>query len=117
MNSLPLSLSLREHSAAILQNGVSIVVNAQESSSRISRHHVRQIYALFGGDISVDLYLVRTEGFWEKHVEPCAKSQTKGEVGKATQTELGLHICLNLSPSLSPSTAPGAVACTSGQVY
>lgn len=41
---------------------------------------MRQIYALFGGDISVDLYLVRAEGFWEKHVEPCAKSQTKGEV-------------------------------------
>ncbi|KAH8418196.1 hypothetical protein KR222_000530 [Zaprionus bogoriensis] len=76
---LTLEYLKRALSAAILQNGVSIVVNAQESSSRISRQHVRQIYALFGGDISVDLYLVRAEGFWEKHVEPCAKSQTKGE--------------------------------------
>ncbi|KAM8710526.1 hypothetical protein ACLKA7_017185 [Drosophila subpalustris] len=76
---LTLDYLKRSLSAAILQNGVSIVVNAQESSSRISRQHVRQIYALFGGDISVDLYLVRAEGFWEKHVEPCAKSQIKGE--------------------------------------
>ncbi|KAH8278292.1 hypothetical protein KR044_009883 [Drosophila immigrans] len=76
---LTLEYLKRSLSAALLQNGVSIVVNAQESSSRISRQHVRQIYALFGGDVSVDLYLVRAEGFWEKHVEPCAKSQTKGE--------------------------------------
>ncbi|KAH8398248.1 hypothetical protein KR215_001210 [Drosophila sulfurigaster] len=76
---LTLDYLKRSLSAALLQNGVSIVVNAQESSTRISRQHVRQIYALFGGDISVDLYLVRAEGFWEKHVEPCAKSQTKGE--------------------------------------
>lgn len=76
---LTLDYLKRSLSAAILQNGVSVIVNAQESSSRISRQHVRQIYALFGGDISVDLYLVRAEGFWEKHVEPCAKSQTKGE--------------------------------------
>ncbi|KAH8305559.1 hypothetical protein KR059_001397 [Drosophila kikkawai] len=69
----------RSLSASVLQNGVSVVVNAQESSSRISRQQVRQIYALFGGDINVDLYLVRAEGFWEKHVEPCAKSQVKGE--------------------------------------
>ncbi|KAH8234808.1 hypothetical protein KR032_003567 [Drosophila birchii] len=69
----------RSLSASILQNGVSVVVNAQECSSRISRQQVRQIYALFGGDINVDLYLVRAEGFWEKHVEPCAKSQVKGE--------------------------------------
>ncbi|XP_041631460.1 SEC14 domain and spectrin repeat-containing protein 1-B [Drosophila kikkawai] len=69
----------RSLSASVLQNGVSVVVNAQESSSRISRQQVRQIYALFGGDIKVDLYLVRAEGFWEKHVEPCAKSQIKGE--------------------------------------
>lgn len=94
--SLPLSLV---HSAAILQNGVSIVVNAQESSSRISRQHVRQIYALFGGDISVDLYLVRAEGFWEKHVEPCAKSQTKGEVSNGIHAELSL-LLINF-PSLS----------------
>lgn len=85
------------HSAAILQNGVSIVVNAQESSSRISRQHVRKIYALFGGDISVDLYLVRAEGFWEKHVEPCAKSQTKGEVSNGTQAELSLLLINYLS--------------------
>ncbi|XP_064552464.1 uncharacterized protein LOC135438178 isoform X14 [Drosophila montana] len=76
---LTLDYLKRSLSASILQNGVSIIVNAQESSSRISRQHVRQIYALFGGDISVDVYLVRAEGFWEKHVEPCAKSQTKGE--------------------------------------
>ncbi|XP_070072043.1 SEC14 domain and spectrin repeat-containing protein 1-B isoform X2 [Drosophila takahashii] len=69
----------RSLSASVLQNGVSVVVNAQESSSRISRQQVRQIYALFGGDINVDLYLVRAEGFWEKHVEPCTKSQVKGE--------------------------------------
>ncbi|XP_037721815.1 SEC14 domain and spectrin repeat-containing protein 1-B isoform X20 [Drosophila subpulchrella] len=69
----------RSLSASVLQNGVSVVVNAQESSSRISRQQVRQIYSLFGGDINVDLYLVRAEGFWEKHVEPCTKSQVKGE--------------------------------------
>ncbi|EDW18304.1 uncharacterized protein Dmoj_GI12162 [Drosophila mojavensis] len=76
---LTLDYLKRSLSASVLQNGVSVVVNAQEISSRISRQHVRQIYALFGGDISVDVYLVRAEGFWEKHVEPCAKSQTKGE--------------------------------------
>ncbi|XP_017840584.1 SEC14 domain and spectrin repeat-containing protein 1-B [Drosophila busckii] len=76
---LTLEYLKRSLSAAVLQNGVCIIVNAQERSTRISRQHVRQIYALFGGDISVDLYLVRAEGFWEKHVEPCAKSQTKGE--------------------------------------
>lgn len=73
-------MTLISFSASVLQNGVSVVVNAQESSSRISRQQVRQIYALFGGDINVDLYLVRAEGFWEKHVEPCTKSQVKGEV-------------------------------------
>ncbi|XP_034655450.1 SEC14 domain and spectrin repeat-containing protein 1-B-like isoform X5 [Drosophila subobscura] len=76
---LTLDYLKRSLSASVLQNGVCVIVNAQESSSRISRQQVRQIYNLFGGDISVDLYLVRAEGFWEKHVEPCAKSQTKGE--------------------------------------
>ncbi|EDV96835.1 SEC14 domain and spectrin repeat-containing protein 1-B isoform X1 [Drosophila grimshawi] len=76
---LTLDYLKRSLSASILQNGVSVIVNAQASSSRISRQHVRQIYAQFGGDISVDVYLVRAEGFWEKHVEPCAKSQIKGE--------------------------------------
>ncbi|KPU77599.1 uncharacterized protein Dana_GF24934, isoform B [Drosophila ananassae] len=82
----------RSLSASVLQNGVSVVVNAQESSSRISRQQVRQIYALFGGDISVDLYLVRAEGFWEKHVEPCAKSQTKGEPLVLSRSRLGKYI-------------------------
>ncbi|KAH8379644.1 hypothetical protein KR009_006268 [Drosophila setifemur] len=82
----------RSLSASVLQNGVSVVVNAQDSSSRISRQQVRQIYALFGGDISVDLYLVRAEGFWEKHVEPCAKSQTKGEPLVLSKSRLGKFI-------------------------
>ncbi|XP_034483415.1 SEC14 domain and spectrin repeat-containing protein 1-B isoform X2 [Drosophila innubila] len=89
---LTLDYLKRSLSAAILQNGVSVIVNAQESSSRISRQHVRQIYALFGGDISVDLYLVRAEGFWEKHVEPCAKSQIKGEPLVLSKTRLAKFI-------------------------
>ncbi|KAI8039142.1 hypothetical protein M5D96_007859 [Drosophila gunungcola] len=82
----------RSLSASVLQNGVSVVVNAQESSSRISRQQVRQIYALFGGDINVDLYLVRAEGFWEKHVEPCTKSQVKGEPLVLSKARLGKFI-------------------------
>ncbi|KAH8272377.1 hypothetical protein KR018_001099 [Drosophila ironensis] len=82
----------RSLSALLLQNGVSVVVNAQETSSRISKQQVRQIYAFFGGDISVDLYLVRAEGFWEKHVEPCAKSQTKGEPLVLSRSRLGKFI-------------------------
>ncbi|KAH8262081.1 hypothetical protein KR038_002547 [Drosophila bunnanda] len=82
----------RSLSASVLQNGVSVVVNAQECSSRISRQQVRQIYALFGGDINVDLYLVRAEGFWEKHVEPCAKSQVKGEPLVLSKARLGKFI-------------------------
>uniref|UniRef100_A0A6P4EV12 SEC14 domain and spectrin repeat-containing protein 1-B n=1 Tax=Drosophila rhopaloa TaxID=1041015 RepID=A0A6P4EV12_DRORH len=82
----------RSLSASVLQNGVSVVVNAQESSSRISRQQVRQIYALFGGDINVDLYLVRAEGFWEKHVEPCTKSQVKGQPLVLSKARLGKFI-------------------------
>ncbi|XP_023165991.2 uncharacterized protein LOC111596140 [Drosophila hydei] len=95
---LTLDYLKRSLSASVLQNGVSVVVNAQEISSRISRQHVRQIYALFGGDISVDVYLVRAEGFWEKHVEPCAKSQTKGEPLVLSKARLAKFIDLHQLP-------------------
>ncbi|XP_053952594.1 SEC14 domain and spectrin repeat-containing protein 1 [Anastrepha ludens] len=66
-------------SAATLQRGVTVIVDAQKSTTRITRTHARIIYALFD-DITVNLFLVRAEGFWEKHVETCtSKSQTKGE--------------------------------------
>ncbi|TDG47189.1 hypothetical protein AWZ03_006454 [Drosophila navojoa] len=95
---LTLDYLKRSLSASVLQHGVSVVVNAQEISSRISRQHVRQIYALFGGDISVDVYLVRAEGFWEKHVEPCAKSQTKGEPLVLSKARLAKFIELHQLP-------------------
>ncbi|XP_017138846.1 SEC14 domain and spectrin repeat-containing protein 1 [Drosophila miranda] len=95
---LTLDYLKRSLSASVLQNGVSVIVNAQESSSRISRQQVRQIYSLFGGDISVDLYLVRAEGFWEKHVEPCAKSQTKGEPLVLSRSRLAKFIDLHNLP-------------------
>ncbi|XP_067644781.1 uncharacterized protein [Eurosta solidaginis] len=66
-------------SAATLQRGVTVIVDAQRSTTRITRAHARIIYGLFD-DITVNLYLVRAESFWEKHVETCTnKSQTKGE--------------------------------------
>ncbi|EDW78752.1 uncharacterized protein Dwil_GK12603, isoform A [Drosophila willistoni] len=95
---LALDYLKRSLSASILQNGVSVIVNAQETSSRISRQHVREIYALFGGDISVDLYLVRSEGFWEKHVEPCAKSQIKGEPLVLSKARLAKYVEPNNLP-------------------
>ncbi|XP_017478980.1 PREDICTED: uncharacterized protein LOC108368607 isoform X2 [Rhagoletis zephyria] len=49
----------RALSAAILQRGVTVIVDAQKSTTRIT---------------------LRAEGFWEKHVETCtSKSQAKGE--------------------------------------
>ncbi|XP_012157096.1 SEC14 domain and spectrin repeat-containing protein 1-B isoform X2 [Ceratitis capitata] len=66
-------------SAATLQRGVTVIVDAQKSTTRITRTHARIIYSLFD-DITVNLFLVRAEGFWEKHVETCTnKTQTKGE--------------------------------------
>ncbi|XP_046807759.1 uncharacterized protein LOC111679299 isoform X8 [Lucilia cuprina] len=68
----------RSLSDVILQKGVTIIVDAQKTTTRINRHHARFIYNLFEG-LTVNLYLVKSEGFWEKHVETCTKSQTKGE--------------------------------------
>ncbi|XP_065360141.1 uncharacterized protein LOC135954022 [Calliphora vicina] len=68
----------RSLSDVILQKGVTIIVDAQKTTARINRHHARFIYNLFEG-LTVNLYLVKSEGFWEKHVETCTKSQTKGE--------------------------------------
>ncbi|XP_049314953.1 uncharacterized protein LOC105226995 isoform X9 [Bactrocera dorsalis] len=66
-------------SAATLQRGVTVIVDAQKSTTRITRTHARIIYALFD-EITVNLFLVRAEGFWEKHVDTCtSKSQAKGE--------------------------------------
>lgn len=66
-------------SDVILQKGVTVIVDAQKTTVRINRQHARFIYNLFEG-LTVNLYLVKSEGFWEKHVETCTKSQTKGEV-------------------------------------
>ena len=67
-------------SDTILQMGVTVLVDAQKTTARINRNHARFIFKLFEG-LTVNLYLVKSEGFWEKHVETCTKSQTKGEVG------------------------------------
>lgn len=66
-------------SDVILQKGIAVIVDAQKSTARITRQHARYIYSLFEG-LKVSLYLVKSEGFWEKHVETCTKGQAKGEV-------------------------------------
>lgn len=67
------------YSDVVLQKGITVIVDAQNITARITRQHARYIFQLFEG-LSVSLYLVKSEGFWEKHVETCTKSQTKGEV-------------------------------------
>ncbi|XP_061396427.1 uncharacterized protein LOC133332062 [Musca vetustissima] len=68
----------RSLSEVILQRGITIIVDAQKTTARITRQHARYIYNLFDG-LKVSLYLVKSEGFWEKHVETCTKGQGKGE--------------------------------------
>uniref|UniRef100_A0A1B0AEX1 SESTD1-like spectrin repeats region domain-containing protein n=1 Tax=Glossina pallidipes TaxID=7398 RepID=A0A1B0AEX1_GLOPL len=68
----------RSLSDLILQKGLTIIVDAQKDTARISRQHARFIYGLFRG-LNITLYLVKSEGFWEKHVETCTKSYTKEE--------------------------------------
>ncbi|XP_073838148.1 SEC14 domain and spectrin repeat-containing protein 1-B [Musca autumnalis] len=68
----------RSLSDVILQKGITVIVDAQKTTARITRQHARYIYNLFDG-LKVSLYLVKSEGFWEKHVETCTKGQGKGE--------------------------------------
>uniref|UniRef100_A0A1A9W7F2 SESTD1-like spectrin repeats region domain-containing protein n=1 Tax=Glossina brevipalpis TaxID=37001 RepID=A0A1A9W7F2_9MUSC len=77
---LELSVTYLKHSLSdlILQKGVTVIVDAQKDTARISRQHARFIYGLFRG-LNITLYLVKSEGFWEKHVETCTKSCTKEE--------------------------------------
>lgn len=73
------SLTCVLFSDVILQKGITVIVDAQKTTARITRQHARYIYNLFEG-LKVSLYLVKSEGFWEKHVETCTKGQGKGEV-------------------------------------
>lgn len=80
-------------SDVILQKGIAVIVDAQKSTARITRQHARYIYSLFEG-LKVSLYLVKSEGFWEKHVETCTKGQAKGEVRfKCSSTSAGFFSC------------------------
>ncbi|XP_037935273.1 SEC14 domain and spectrin repeat-containing protein 1-B [Teleopsis dalmanni] len=96
---LELSITYLKHSlsASVLQQGVTIIVDAQKSTTRITRSHARIIYALFV-DITVNLYLVRAECFWEKHVETCTKSHTKGEPIALSKSRLSKYFDMSNLP-------------------
>lgn len=98
-NSIEICISYlkRSLSSDLLSKGIAVIVDAQRCSSRITRTHSRTIYSLFG-DTPITLFLVRSEGFWEKHVEPCAKSHTKEEPIVVSKSRISKYIDTNNLP-------------------
>lgn len=51
-----------------------VIADAQSSNARVSRQYARIIYELFDG-YQLLVYLVKSEGFWERHVDHhCTKT-------------------------------------------
>ncbi|XP_075160114.1 SEC14 domain and spectrin repeat-containing protein 1-B [Haematobia irritans] len=87
----------RSLSDFILQKGIAVIIDAQNSTARITRQHARYIYNLFEG-LKVSLYLVKSEGFWEKHVETCTKGQSKAEPIVLSKARLTKYFDLSSLP-------------------
>lgn len=61
-------------SEIIARQGIVVIVDAQSNNARFSRQYARIIYDLFDGD-QLLIYLVKSDGFWEKHVDHhCTKT-------------------------------------------
>lgn len=63
-------------------SGFSVIVDAQKSSWRVARTHLRYLNTCLGGHLH-DVFVIRPDTFWDTQhvVDNCAKTQKKkGEV-------------------------------------
>lgn len=71
------------HSEETKSNGFTILVDAQREAWRVARGCIRESSAACGTNIAVFVIVLRSDGFWEKHVDNCTKSHKAGEVSSA----------------------------------
>lgn len=61
-------------------NGLTVILDAQKCSWRVTRAHVRHVTLLFDKNLN-NLIVIRPDAFWDKQrVENCAKAYKKQEV-------------------------------------
>lgn len=72
--------SLRNRSET-KSNGFTVIVDAQKSSWRVTRTHLRYVNASLGIHLH-DVLVIRPDAFWDTQqvVDHCAKTHKKGEV-------------------------------------
>lgn len=75
---LPVSVTFREDNKS---SGFTVVVDAQKSSWRVTRTHLRYVNTCLGEHLQ-DLLVIRPDTFWDTQhvVDNCAKTHKKGEV-------------------------------------
>lgn len=78
LSNLPVPVTFREDNKS---SGFTVVVDAQKSSWRVTRTHLRYVNTCLGEHLQ-DLLVIRPDTFWDTQhvVDNCAKSHKRGEV-------------------------------------
>lgn len=74
-------LSLSVYSNETLVTGLTLLIDGQKSSWRLTKSWLAHVKSLIDVDYLKNIIIVRSDAFWDKQrVESCTKAQKLGEV-------------------------------------
>ncbi|KAG7188142.1 hypothetical protein KM043_013361 [Ampulex compressa] len=86
-----LSYLLTVFSEETKKNGLALIVDARHGAWRVARSCIR-LSTILLDSLAASVIIVRPDGFWDKRVDSCTKSNKEGELTYVTLTKLQAYI-------------------------